>query len=223
MRALVKDLEIFFRFRRIAGIISFLGLFSPLFLVGQELEFASGSSYANSPLKITVERRSSKESFPGSAMEHENLQENYDRCDASDIGTDALWKFTSKSGEDVAVFIPPMGACKTKEILDKQGKGTGKYKVIRNKIAFVSMCTDITCDIGLNFEKVSFGEFCAWRVHQGNWEEFFGKKKFKVFLTLDDERILIWNLKNPTKRNGMPPYKNLKYKVIPNCYKIKDI
>ncbi|PIS47814.1 MAG: hypothetical protein COT17_01505 [Elusimicrobia bacterium CG08_land_8_20_14_0_20_51_18] len=156
-------------------------------------------------------------------QEHVGPMSIYKSCDGSDIGSDALWKYPSESWGDGAAFIPPMGACKTKEILDEDGKGTGKYKIIRNKIVNLAMCTDLICNEKLEFERIDFGEFCVWRVHKKTWEKFFGGKKFKLVLILKDGRFLQWEIKDPVKRNGMPPYGNLAYKSAPACYKLKNM
>jgi len=54
-------------------------------------------------------------------------------------------------------------------------------------------------------------------------QKFFGGKKFKLVLILKDGRFLQWEIKDPVKRNGMPPYGNLAYKSAPACYKLKNM
>ncbi len=139
-------------------------------------------------------------------------------CQADDVGTDSLWKYPSESWGTGAAFIPPNNACKTQEIVDGKGKKTGQYKLLWNHISGIYMCEDKGCVSKLNFETIGIGEFCVWRVHKSAWTKFFGSRPFGVVMVLEDGRFIRWDLKNPSARNGMPPYRDLKHVVRPYCY-----
>jgi hypothetical protein len=154
---------------------------------------------------------------PASAFSAESpvaLGEVFNTCNASDVGSDSLWKYPSVwTGS--ASFIPPHGVCKTAKV-------GNTYKVLRNNVAGIAMCTNALCTDHLRFDAGYLGEFCVWRISKANWEKHFGGKSFDVVIQLKDKRRLVWNLVDPLARNGAPHYTNLKHVVKPACYTVKN-